>query len=116
MAESARPLDNGQPNLDTTPTPAPVSEVRQSVRPPEVMDISNDTQDLLGAALDELGVKPSNNAVVVSLDAARAAMLAKELAAKNKLKPANEVKTSLEGSSFDQNPAPEVPSNISAAE
>lgn len=116
MAELAQPLDDGQQNLDVTPTPTPVSGVIQSVRPPEVMDINNDTQDLLGSALDELGVEPSNDAVVVSLDAARAAMLAKELAAKNKLKPANEVKASLEKPSFEQNPAPEIPNDISAAE
>lgn len=118
MAESAQPLDDGQQILDVTPTPTPtpVSGVIQSVRPPKVVDISNDTQDLLGDALDELGIQPSNDAVVVNLDAARAAMLAKELAAKNKLKPANEVKASLEKPSFDQNPTPEVPGDISAAE
>lgn len=115
MAESARPLP--APDEQPTPTPTPVSGVIQTVRPPEVATIEDSTHDLLGAALDELGIEPANStdAVVVSLDAARVAAIAKAAAEKTQLNPAV-TKKSLGEPSFEPNPTPEDPSSLSAAE
>jgi len=117
MAESARPL--GAPEEQPTPTPTPVSGVIQTIRPAEVANIEDSTHDLLGTALDELGIEPKNDTegVVISMDSARAAQLAKEAATKAKLRPLGQVTKELEQPSFSANPAPETSDNgTSAAE
>lgn len=113
MAESARPLPDEQP----TPTPTPVSGVIQTIRPPEVANIEDSTRDLLGAAMDELGIEPQGSeGVVISMDAARAAKMAKDAAEKAKLPSLPQTKKSLDETSFEANPTPETGTDASAAE
>jgi hypothetical protein len=116
MGESARPLET----LEPTPTPTPVSGIIQTVRPPEVAKVANiedSTHDLLGAAMDELGLEPQDNeGVVISMDAARAAKIAKDAAEKAKLPSMPQTKKSLGETSFEANPTPETGTDASAAE
>lgn len=113
MGESARPLET----LEPTPTPTPVSGIIQTVRPPEVANIGDTTHDLLGAAMDELDLEPQDNeGVVISMDAARAAKIAKDAAEKAKLSSMPQTKKSLDETSFEANPTPETGTDASAAE
>lgn len=121
MANTARPLGlpEEQPGtLEPTPTPTPVSGIVQTVRPPEVANIEESTHDLLGAALDKLGIESEGNegGMVISMDAARASKIAKDSAEKANLTSMAKIKKSLEEPSFEANPTPETGADASAAE